>query len=67
MCVCVCVCMCVCVCVCVYMSVCEWIGVAILDIGGGTSDLAVFYEGILKHTGNRDSREVPQKPEEKKE
>ncbi len=25
-------------------------GVVILDIGGGTSDLAVFYEGILKHT-----------------
>ena len=25
-------------------------GVAILDIGGGTSDLAVFYEGILQHT-----------------
>ena len=25
-------------------------GVAILDIGGGTSDLAVFNEGILKHT-----------------
>jgi cell division protein FtsA len=25
-------------------------GVAILDIGGGTSDLAVFCEGILKHT-----------------
>lgn len=25
-------------------------GVAILDIGGGTTDLAVFYEGILKHT-----------------
>jgi len=25
-------------------------GVAILDIGGGTSDLAVFYDGILKHT-----------------
>ena len=25
-------------------------GVAILDIGGGTSDLAVFYEGVLKHT-----------------
>lgn len=25
-------------------------GVAILDIGGGTSDLAVFYEGILKQT-----------------
>jgi cell division protein FtsA len=25
-------------------------GVAIIDIGGGTTDLAVFYEGILKHT-----------------
>lgn len=25
-------------------------GVAILDIGGGTTDLAVFYEGILKQT-----------------
>ena len=25
-------------------------GVAILDIGGGTSDLAIFHEGILKHT-----------------
>lgn len=25
-------------------------GVAILDIGGGTSDLAVFCEGVLKHT-----------------
>jgi cell division protein FtsA len=25
-------------------------GVAILDIGGGTSDLAIFYDGILKHT-----------------
>lgn len=25
-------------------------GVAILDIGGGTSDLAVFHESILKHT-----------------
>ncbi len=25
-------------------------GVAILDIGGGTTDLAVFYDGILKHT-----------------
>lgn len=25
-------------------------GIAIVDIGGGTSDLAVFYEGILKHT-----------------
>ena len=25
-------------------------GIAILDIGGGTTDLAVFYEGILKHT-----------------
>lgn len=25
-------------------------GVAIVDIGGGTTDLAVFYEGIIKHT-----------------
>src|SRR3984893_2066912 len=25
-------------------------GVAIVDIGGGTTDLGVFYEGILKHT-----------------
>ena len=25
-------------------------GVVILDIGGGTSDIAVFHEGILKHT-----------------
>lgn len=25
-------------------------GVAVLDIGGGTSDLAIFYEGILRHT-----------------
>ncbi|ANI90334.1 cell division protein FtsA [Arachidicoccus ginsenosidimutans] len=25
-------------------------GVAVLDIGGGTSDLAIFYEGMLKHT-----------------
>lgn len=25
-------------------------GVAIVDIGGGTTDLAVFHEGILKHT-----------------
>src|SRR5438552_15032889 len=25
-------------------------GVAIVDIGSGTTDLAVFYEGILKHT-----------------
>ncbi len=25
-------------------------GVAILDIGGGTSDLAVFHDGILRHT-----------------
>lgn len=25
-------------------------GVAILDIGGGTSDLAIFCDGILKHT-----------------
>jgi cell division protein FtsA len=25
-------------------------GVAIVDIGGGTTDLAIFYEGVLKHT-----------------
>lgn len=25
-------------------------GVVIVDIGGGTTDVAVFYEGILKHT-----------------
>ena len=25
-------------------------GVAIVDIGGGTTDVAIFYEGILKHT-----------------
>lgn len=25
-------------------------GVAIVDIGGGTTDLAVFYEGVLKYT-----------------
>jgi cell division protein FtsA len=25
-------------------------GIAIVDIGGGTTDLAVFYDGILKHT-----------------
>ncbi|MEP7080717.1 MAG: cell division protein FtsA, partial [Ginsengibacter sp.] len=25
-------------------------GVAIVDIGGGTTDMAIFYEGILKHT-----------------
>lgn len=25
-------------------------GVAIVDIGGGTTDLAIFHEGILKHT-----------------
>ncbi|MCC6286521.1 MAG: cell division protein FtsA [Chitinophagaceae bacterium] len=25
-------------------------GVVIVDIGGGTTDIAVFYEGILKHT-----------------
>lgn len=25
-------------------------GVAIVDIGGGTTDLAIFYEGTLKHT-----------------
>ena len=28
----------------------EPIGSMIVDIGGGTTDLAVFYEGILKHT-----------------
>ena len=25
-------------------------GVCIVDIGGGTTDLAIFYEGVLKHT-----------------
>jgi cell division protein FtsA len=25
-------------------------GIAIVDIGGGTTDVAIFYEGILKHT-----------------
>ncbi|HMZ46098.1 MAG TPA: cell division protein FtsA [Chitinophagaceae bacterium] len=25
-------------------------GVVVLDIGGGTSDLAIYYEGVLKHT-----------------
>lgn len=25
-------------------------GVAIIDIGGGTTDVAIFYEGILRHT-----------------
>ena len=25
-------------------------GVAIVDIGGGTTDMAVFYDGMLKHT-----------------
>lgn len=25
-------------------------GVVIVDIGGGTTDIAIFYEGILKHT-----------------
>ncbi|HRN72247.1 MAG TPA: cell division protein FtsA [Ginsengibacter sp.] len=25
-------------------------GVAIVDIGGGTTDLAIYYEGIIKHT-----------------
>jgi cell division protein FtsA len=25
-------------------------GVAIVDIGGGTTDLAIFYDGIIKHT-----------------
>ncbi len=26
------------------------LGVALLDIGGGTSDLAIFFEGTIKHT-----------------
>ncbi len=26
-------------------------GVALLDIGGGTSDIAVYYDGIIRHTG----------------
>ena len=26
------------------------LGVAIIDIGGGTSDLAIFYQGAIKHT-----------------
>ncbi|MGP0566621.1 cell division protein FtsA [Nitrospina sp. 32_T5] len=26
------------------------LGVALIDIGGGTSDLAIFYEGAIKHT-----------------
>lgn len=26
------------------------IGVALVDIGGGTSDVAVFYDGIIRHT-----------------
>jgi cell division protein FtsA len=26
------------------------IGVAMVDIGGGTTDLAIYYEGILRHT-----------------
>ena len=25
-------------------------GVAVVDIGGGTTDMAVFYDGILRHT-----------------
>lgn len=25
-------------------------GVALVDIGGGTTDLAIFYEGVLRHT-----------------
>jgi cell division protein FtsA len=28
----------------------EAVGSMIVDIGGGTTDLAVFYEGVLKHT-----------------
>jgi len=26
------------------------VGVALLDIGGGTSDLAIYYDGIIRHT-----------------
>lgn len=26
------------------------VGVALVDIGGGTTDIAVFYEGVIKHT-----------------
>ena len=26
------------------------LGVAMVDIGGGTSDLAIFYQGAIKHT-----------------
>jgi cell division protein FtsA len=26
-------------------------GVALVDIGGGTTDIAVFYDGIIRHTG----------------
>jgi cell division protein FtsA len=26
------------------------VGVALVDIGGGTTDVAIFYEGIIKHT-----------------
>jgi cell division protein FtsA len=25
-------------------------GVALVDIGGGTTDLAIFHEGIVRHT-----------------
>ena len=25
-------------------------GVALIDIGGGTTDVAIFYEGIIRHT-----------------
>lgn len=27
------------------------LGVALLDMGGGTSDMALFYEGTIRHTG----------------
>ncbi len=27
------------------------LGVAMIDIGGGTSDMAIFYQGAIKHTG----------------
>lgn len=26
-------------------------GIALVDIGGGTTDLAIFHEGVLRHTG----------------
>ena len=32
------------------------LGVALLDIGGGTTDVAVFFEGSIRHTGDRAAR-----------